>query len=247
MKKDKLVNFISKYSLNGLCNQVKVTSKDNKLLTSFATDQKDLLGFVMVDGVDIKSTRDTTLGSDFEFGIFNTGIMTKILSVMQSDVDVTFTEEFGKIVSVELKDSVMTSQVMLADLDIIETPPTINELPPVDIKLEINSSIMDQFIKAKNALSDSEVLAFVQNGEEVNLVINYAEHNTDKITLKMLVNDISGNIPPMKFNSNIIKEVLSSNKDCLSGSIQLSSQGLLTMTFNGDGFNTKYLLVMLQN
>lgn len=247
MKKDKLVNFISKYSLNGLCNQVKVASKDNKLLTSFATDQKDLLGFVMVDGVDIKNSSDNPLGNNFEFGIFNTGTLSKILSVMQSDVDITFAEEFGKIVSVELKDSVMTSQVMLADLDIIETPPTINELPPVDVKLEINPSIMDQFIKAKNALGDSEVLAFVQNGDDVNLVINYAEHNTDKITLKMLVNDISNSIPPMKFNSNIIKEVLSSNKDCLSGSIQLSSQGLMTMSFSGDGFNTKYLLVMLQN
>jgi hypothetical protein len=247
MKKDKLINFISKYSLNGLCNQVKVASKDNKLLTSFATDQKDLLGFVMVDGVDIKSTMDTTLGSNFEFGIFNTGTLSKILSVMQSEVDITFTEEYGKIVSVELKDSVLTSQVMLADLDIIETPPTINELPPIDVKLEINSSVIDQFIKAKNALADSDVLAFVQNGEDINLVINYAEHNTDKITLKMLVNEIAGNIPPMKFNSNIIKEVLSSNKDCMSASIQLSSQGLMTMTFAGDGFNTKYLLVMLQN
>jgi hypothetical protein len=247
MKKDKLVNFISKYSLNGLCNQVKVASKENKLLTSFATDQKDLLGFVMFDEVDIKSTQDTTLSSNFEFGIFNTGTLTKILSVMQSDVDVVFSEEYGKMVSVQLKDSIMTSQVMLADLDIIEVPPTINELPPIDVKLDINSSIIDQFIKAKNALPDSDVLAFVQNGEEINLVINYAEHNTDKITLKMLVNDMIGNISPMKFNSNIIKEVLSANKDCISGSIQLSSQGLMTMTFAGTGFNTKYLLVMLQN
>lgn len=247
MKKDKLVNFVSKYNLNGLCSQVKVTSKDNKLMTSFATEQKDLLGFVMVNGIDIKSTRDTTLGSDFEFGIFNTGTMTKILSVMQSDIDVTFKEESGKIVSVEFQDSVMTSRVMLADLDIIEVPPTINELPPVDIKLEINSVIIDQFIKAKNALGDSEVMAFVQDGDGVNLIINYAEHNTDNITLKMIVNEMSGDIPPMKFNANIIKEVLSSNKDNLAGSIHLSSQGLLTMTFSGDGFNTKYLIVMLQN
>jgi hypothetical protein len=166
---------------------------------------------------------------------------------MQSDVDITFTEEYGKMVSVELRDNVMTSRVMLADLDIIETPPTINELPPVDVRLEINASLIDQFIKAKNALPDSDILAFVQKGEDINLVINYAEHNTDNITLKMLVNEISGNIPPMKFNSNIIKEVLSANKDCQSGSIQLSSQGLMTLNFAGNGVNTKYLLVMLQN
>lgn len=246
MKKDKLVNFISKYSLNGLCNQVKVSSKAKKLVTSFATQQKDLLGFVIVDDVDIENPTDTTLGDSFEFGIFNTATLSKILSAMQTEIDVKFNEEFGKIVSMDINDDIMSGQIMLADLDIIETPPTINQIPATDVKLNVTSVTIDQFIKAKNALPESEIAAFVQDGDDINLVINYAEHNTDKITLAMSPESISGTIAPMKFNSNTLKEIFAANKDLTSGSIELSSQGLMTIKFNGDGFNTKYLLVVIQ-
>ena len=102
MKKEKLVNFISKYSLGGLCNQVRITSKDRKLLTSFATDQKDLLGFVVVNDVDVKHPGDTTLGDEFEFGVFNTTTISKILSAMQTEVEVSFNQDLGKVVAIDL-------------------------------------------------------------------------------------------------------------------------------------------------
>jgi hypothetical protein len=247
MKKEKLVNFISKYSLGGLCNQVKVTSKSGKLYTSFATDQKDLLGFVVMSDVDVKNPGDTTLSSDFQFGIFNTSVLSRVLSAMQPEINVEFKEEYGKIVSMHINDNVMQSQIMLADLEIIDTPPSVNELPPTDITLNISSIFIDQFIKAKNALPDSDTFAFVQNEDSVNLVVNYAEHNTDKITLKMDIDDMSSNIPVMKFNANLVKEIFTANKDCVQGKISLSSQGLMNVTFQGEAHNTKYLLVMLQN
>ena len=247
MKKEKLVNFISKYSLGGLCNQVKISSKDGKLYTTFATEQKDLLGFVKIDDIDVHAPGDTTLSSDFQFGVFNTSILTKILSAMQNEVDVSFTEEYGKVTSMQLNDQVMSSQIMLADLDIISDPPKINEVPSTDVKLKIAPIFIDQFVKAKNALSDSDSLAFIQKNDAVDLVINYAEHNTDKITLKMQVEGTVGSIPTMKFNASLIKEIFTANKDCEIGFIELSSQGLMTVTFKGSDYNTKYLLVMLQN
>lgn len=246
MRKEKLVNFITKYTLGGSCNQVKISSKDRSLVTSFSTEQKDLLGFVKVDDVDVENPSKSVLSDQFEFGIFNTSVVSKMLSAMQNDIEITFNEDLGKVVSMDIKDNVMTGQIMLADLDIIENPPTINQVPPVDIKLNVNSAIIDQFIKGKNALPDSEILAFIQDGDTVNLVINYAEHNTDKITLTMSVDSVTGTIPVMKFNSNIIKEVFAANKDLHSGSIELSSQGLMTMRFVGEGFATKYLLVAIQ-
>jgi hypothetical protein len=246
MRKEKIVNFITKYSLGGMCNQVRVTSKERKLITSFSTEQKDLLGFVIVDDIDVKNPSDTLLSDSFEFGIFNTSIVSKILSAMQNDVEITFHEAMGKVVSMDINDDIMSGQIMLADLDIIESPPTINQLPPVDVKINVNSATIEQYIKAKNALPDSEIAAFIQKDDEVELVINYAEHNTDKMTLSLSVDSIDGQIPSMKFNANILKEIFAANKDCSVGSIQLSSQGLLTITFSGDGYSSKYLLVMIQ-
>jgi hypothetical protein len=146
-----------------------------------------------------------------------------------------------------IKDDVFSSQIMLADLDIIENPPTINEIPPTDIKITVYQATIDQFVKAKNALADSEILAFVQSETGVNLVINYAEHNTDTVTLALKVDEANGDIPVMRFNANLIKEVFIANKDCGTGTIELSSQGLMTVTFKGPDFQSKYLMVMLQD
>jgi len=239
MKKAKLEKFIKKYNLNGLCNSVKISNKGGNILTSFTTDQKDVLGFVMCS--DVKLSEDP-----IDFGIFNTQTFQKILNAMQSDVNVSFDEEDGKVKALHLVDDVFSSTIQLADLDIIETAPQINETPPTDIKISINVIGIDQFIKAKGALADSERMAFVQGSDGVKLVLNHAEHATDTISLDMQSEVVGGSIPVMSFNADKFKEILSANKDCLSGTIELSSQGLMTIIFKGDDFQSKYLQVMLQ-
>lgn len=240
MNKKNLTNFINKYNLGGLCNSVKVISKDKNLMTSFATDEKDLLGFVKFS--DIGFSDDL-----MEFGIFNTATLIKVLSAMQSNIDVSFTEERGKYTTMKIVDDVFTSQLMLADIGIMDKPPAIKELPPCDVRLDISSVIIDQFVKAKNALAESDIMAFVQGMEGVDLVINYAEHNTDTITIKMPVDETAGDIPVMRFRANLFREVLLANKDCNSGYIELSGQGLMTLQFEGEGYKTKYMMVMLQD
>jgi hypothetical protein len=238
MRKSKLINFIKKYNLNGLSEKVKVTCKDNVFMTNFSTEQKDMLGFVAVKDLQVSDN------TQFEFGIFNTSGLNKILSALSEDINVSFDSEMNKITSMNVSDSTFETKIMLADLDIIDPPASLQNLPENDITLAIDSNVINNFIKASNAI-DSELVAFVKKGDDVNLVVNYAEYNTDTITLKMnVVKD--GDIPPMKFNSTVLKEVLSANKDCTEGTIELSSAGLMTLKFKGTDYSTKYLLVMIQ-
>ena len=60
MEKKKLINFINKYNLGGLCNQVKIEIKGDSMKTQFATDQKDLLGAVVTEVPELS-------GTDIEF------------------------------------------------------------------------------------------------------------------------------------------------------------------------------------
>jgi hypothetical protein len=238
MQKTKFINFINKYNLNGLCNSVKITNKDSKLLTSFTTDEKDVLGFVMYDNVNLSKDNVT-------FGIFNTSTLLKVLGAMQTEIDTSFDIEAGKVKTLSLVDDVFNSTIQLADLDIIEQPPTINETPQVDVKIGINSVVIDQFNKAKGALADSQRMAFMQDGGDIKLVLNHADHATDTITLDMSA-EITGTIPTMVFNADKFKEIITANKDCELGTIELSSQGLMTITFKGEDFQSKYLQIMLQ-
>lgn len=239
MQKQKLINFINKYSLGGLCNSVKITNKDNKLLTRFSTEERDVLGFVMF--------ADVLLGEgDVTFGVFNTATLQKVLGVMQNEITTEFEEREGKISALNISDSVFQSTVQLADLNIIEDAPVLQEVPPADVKIEINSVTIDQFNKAKSALSDSDKMAFVQKGDTIKLVVNYADYATDTITLELGGEFLGNDINVMPFQAEKFKEIVTANRDCTSGTIELSSAGLLTITFKGEGYQSKYYQVMIQ-
>lgn len=239
MQKQKLVNFINKYSLGGLCSSVKISNKDGKLLTSFSTEEKDVLGFVMF--ADVKLAEDDTT-----FGIFNTATLQKVLGVMQNEINTSFTEEEGKVKALNITDDVFESIIQLADLNIIEEVPTLQDIPSADVKIEINSVTIDQFNKAKGALSESTRMAFVQDGSDIKLVVNYSDYASDTITLDLTGELLGDDIDVMPFNAEKFKEIVSANKDCTVGTIELTRAGLMTVTFKGEGFQSRYYQVMLQ-
>ena len=77
------------------------------------------------------------------------------------------------------------------------------------------------------------------------MIINYAQHNTDRITISTAVEyDID---KPLLFNADMLKEVLLANKDCTSGKIMVSAQGIMICQFQAEDIASKYYLVMLES
>jgi len=231
MDKGKLLNFIQKYSLNGMCNTVKWSSKNRGLMTNFITQDQTALGVVAAKGINFP---------DGQFGIFNTKALIKILGVFQTELEVEIHNE-----CLNFKDETISAKFMLANLDIINDPPVTNTLPEPDFSFEINQIFIDKFLKAKSAIEESTNFAFVTNKEgKIDMVINYAEHNTDRIVLPINVeHNLTG---PLLFNAEILKEILTANKDCTSGKLLISESGLLTCQFQAVDIASKYYLVMLQ-
>ena len=80
MKKDKVLQFISRYNLNGNVESVKWETKgDSVCETTFITDDKSVLGQV--------SAKDFEL-AEGEIGVYDTAKLKQLLSVVGDDIDV---------------------------------------------------------------------------------------------------------------------------------------------------------------
>jgi hypothetical protein len=236
MNKKYFKNFIDKYYLGGLCESVKVISKDNKIATNFQTQEKDLIGFVTANDIPIESG---------VFGVFNTGLLLKGIGLFNDELEVNLNEEHGKFTKMVLKDSNYEMSLLLADLDIIPETKKIAELPPISCTINIDNIFIDKFLKSKTVLSDSEVMALVQKDNSIDIILNYAEFNTDNVKFNMPATFSIDLDNPIKLNSNKVKEILAANRDCLSGTIDIIKEGLVVFKFNCGNIITKYLLVML--
>lgn len=231
MDKSKLLNFISKYSLNGLCNTVKWTSKRRGLITDFITEDKNVLGKVAVKGINFP---------DGQFGIYNTKGLVKILGILQNEIELEVEDK----TSLSLKDNSVTAKFLLANLDIISDPPTATP-PEFDFEFEINSIFIDKFLKSRTALDEATIFAFSMIDGAPSLILNYAEHNTDRIIIPLSIEyEIES---PLLFNIDNFKEILAANKDCTSGKLSVSSQGLMMAKFQAEDIMSIYYQVMLEN
>lgn len=240
MKKDKLEKFITKYNLGGLCNQAILNYKSGNLMTSFKTDHNDLMGMVMVSDCNIDI-------DDIEFGVFNTGLLSNVLSAMQTEINISFNTEGGKASSLDISDEIMKSQVILADLDIMDSSPTIKQLPDFTDEISINGVFIDRFIKARNAISDADTFAIIKEGSDIRLVFNYSENqNTDRIGITLSEESNSDTDYIIYFKSDSIKKLLTANKDATSGKLSISPEGLMMVDLVGEDFKVKYYAVMLQ-
>lgn len=236
MNKSLLKNFIDKFHLGGLCDQVKLISKDGKLATNFQSIEKDLIGFISANDINLETG---------QFGIFNTSLFLKSLSIFSDEMNIELEEEYGKFTKMKMSDKDYKASLLLADLDIIQDTKKLADLPPPSAVIKIDSSFIDKFIKSKNVLAETEVMAFVQNDDNIEVIINYADFNTNYVKYSIPA-EINNNLSdPIKVNSNKVKEILIANKDCISGTIEIIKEGLVIFKFNSGNIATKYVLVML--
>ena len=132
---------------------------------------------------------------------------------------------------------------MLSDLSVIQQVPNLKSLPKFDIKIDISKEFTSKFIKAKNALPDSDNFAVTSDGTTTNIIINHSNINTNKITFKVTTTE-TVEMSPVCFSAILFKEILTANSDC-TGTLEISSKGLGRVTLSNKDFSTTYYLVKL--
>ena len=238
ISKAKILKFIQKYNLDANAsgrpdNAIKLVSDGNKLTTSFVTEDKSLLGFVQVTDAEFPAG---------EFGIYETTKLENMIKILQNEFSITEEELNGKVTNLNLHDDQYNITFVLSDIAVIPVPPKPKEIPQGDFDIPIDGIFIDRYNKAKKALSESDVIAFVNKGGKVQLVVNHSSNNTNNIKLDLGI-DAPAGFEKIIFDGNQFLDILNSNKDAVEGTVGISLKGLMIANFTGEDYKARYYLV----
>ena len=92
MNKNQLTNFITKYTLGGEIKSTKWTSNGDSLSTRFISGDKSVVGRVELNKFShLKPC---------ELGVYNTGQLSSLLSVLGDDVELNLSQSGDKFISI---------------------------------------------------------------------------------------------------------------------------------------------------
>jgi hypothetical protein len=168
-----------------------------------------------------------------------------MLSAVSEDLNVAVNNVGETAVSVGINDPDVDMTFMLADLSVIRSVPALKNMPDWNVKINIDDEFRNKFIKAKNAIPESENFAVRSTNGKVDVIINYSSINTNRIQFSIDSPD-SADTPVICFSSTLFKEILVSNKDAGSGVLEVSPAGLARVTFTSKNYKSTYYLVQLQ-
>jgi hypothetical protein len=234
MEKATLQKFIDKYHLAGTIESV-IWDSNGSLSCDFVSDAQNLVGNVQLKNNPI---------SDAKVGIYQTSKLNKILTALANDIDVKFDGDTNQKHAISIEDTKNKAKFMLADPSVVKKAPAIKDLPEWDIEIDINNTLISDFVKARNAVPEAENFAVTTSGNKVQFVINYSSINTNRLTFDVDATKIT-DIQPVAFPADLFKEVLNANRG-MTGTLKVSSKGLIQLKFNDNDFETIYYIVMSQ-
>tara|TARA_B110000977_G_scaffold127538_1_gene162956 strand:- start:3731 stop:4444 length:714 start_codon:yes stop_codon:yes gene_type:complete len=237
MEKSNINRFVQKYNLAGLVESVKWEAKDNTLKTAFISDDKSVLGSVTYSDFEFE---------DSELGIYDTSKLTKMLSVLGSDIEFNISDVGGKPVSLKFKDGSTSVNYMLADLSVIPNVPDLKQLPPFNVDIKLDSNFISKFIRAKGALADENNFTFICKKGKGQIILGYSSINTNRISIDVEC-ECEGDVKPISFSATYLKEILVANKEATDANLKISSQGLAHIRFEVDNYESDYYLVEISN
>ena len=239
MEKNKLNTFIAKYTLGGNVQSVAWEFTDNNLITNFISDDKSLIGSVKLTPVN---------KPPIKFGVYNTKLLNKMISVLSDTIEIDVDYDGSIPTNIKIYDDSTSVSFMLADLSVIPIVPILKKTPEFQLSIALTKEFSDSFIKAKDALSDTETFTIIQDGStsRFTVIVGQIGSGTNKIQLNIEANITEDNdFTTMTFSSKYLKEILSSNKEFNNGMLNISLDGLAEVTFVNSDFECKYYLIEL--
>jgi len=241
MQKQTLTSVIDKYHLNGIVESVKWNINDKNITVDFITPMKNLVGKVTSPNFDLDDT---------DLGIYNTSQFNKLVKIMDSTVVLGLTKSpYGTPLELTLADNQYDLNYYLSDLMLIESVPTINELSNYDAETKIDADFISRFANAKKALGDVKQFTIKdelnsENTKDLVIVIGDGNGYANKIKFKTPCESLFG-LNEIPFPADVIMELLKANEEADSGTIQISQEGLMKISFKEESIESIYYLVRL--
>ena len=178
MNKIVLDTFIQKYNLGGNVNSVKWESSGDTLSTRFISPDKSLLGELTL----VKQSLP-----EFEVGVYDTPLLSKMLGTLADKVDFTLTEVDNTPVAFHITDSVISADYVLAAIGVIPDVPELKNVPEFNTLVNIDSQFINSFIRGKGALADVETFAINPVDGGLEFVIGYSDINSNRISIRFRI------------------------------------------------------------
>ena len=230
IEKNKLLGFISRYSLGGNVESVKWSSDSDSLSTEFVSTDKTLKGKVEASMQNV---------TDKEIGIYQTSQLVRMLSIMNDNINI-YTNDSSLLIS----DKNTNFSFVLADLDVIPKVPSLKMTPSFTATIKIDDNFISRFVKSHGALPDSDFFTVESDAISSTITFGYAHTNTNRISYNIDI-ESAEDVQAIHFSSNLMREILVANKGS-EGTLEISPVGLARVKFNNTLYKSEYLLVNKQ-
>jgi len=231
-----LQSIINKYYL-GENESVKWDIEDKTLEIRFMSANKEVIGGLTHTNFDLE---------DSELAIFDTKKLINLLNITTGDVLVELEKTHKIFTKMMISDQDFNLSYALADLLLISKVGTVTE-PTWDVVINLEKEQVSNLVKAKSALAEVDNMVITTEldlNKELMCKFTFGDehgHN-NKITYQ-LYGDIKDQNIKIPFNSNIFKTILNVNNDLDSGTLKISSKGLMKLNFTSGDTICEYYLV----
>lgn len=242
MKKELLLEFISKYYLNGVIEKCRwvSSSKDKTLKVSVKSEDKGLLAMVTLKNWDGFGDAELGIGDTKKF-------KTELLGLV--DEDVTFellkSEDNTNFTRIDIFDSATTMNYPTSDLDVIAQSSYMKVQPTYNAEIVFDADFRERFLKAKASLPNVDYFTVMMNKKDIlEFVIGYSNiNNSRKSFSKLKTNPGKNRVSDiMHFNAVYLKEIFTANSECQSTILNISDMGVAYLEFLTDNFSCQYYL-----
>ena len=233
-----LQSIISKYYL-GENESVKWSTRNEVLSIDFQSTNKEVIGNVSYKGFPME---------DGDLAIYNTKKLNNLIGITLGDI-LLHAEKTNKLFTkLNISDENFNLSYALADLLLIGKIGTVSE-PDWDVTLnfDVDENQLGNLIKAKSALAEIDNMVITTekdlDGTDICKFTFGDESGHNNKIMYSMYGDINVQDLKLPFNSNMFKTILNANKDMESGTLYLSSKGLMKLEFTTGDISSEYFMV----
>ena len=233
INKNKLVDSIEKYYLNGLTESAKFSISSNNLVIPFSTTNRDVVGKIIMP---------IELG-DAEFGIFETSPFLKLLKILDTNIEIAYQQQFSIIEKLLIEDNQYKMMFSVSDISLIPKVPNAVE---VDYQLtyDIEPDFVTRFIDCKKALGpDVKTFVLEPQSETARIILGDPSGYANKLEFEIPSKTEGFPFGALLFPSDVLKEILTANKNFDSGILKVNENGLMFLSFTEEDVTSQYYIM----
>ena len=235
--KRKLVDTIEKYYLNGLTEAVKFNIKNNVLTIPFSTTNRNVEGKVTLP-IELP---------DAEFGIFETTPFLKLLHILDTNIEIQYQEKFGIVEKLLIEDNQYKMMFSVSDISLIpKTPNAVDATYQLTYAME--PDFVTRFIDCKKALGpDIKTFTLEPQTDTARIILGDPSGYANKLEFNIPAVTEGFPFASLLFPSDVLKEILSANKNFDTAEMKVDGEGLMSLYFTEDDITSQYYIMASVN